>query len=220
MYDEDQNLKKALEKLDKVFEPFREKWAKPSLRLRTEVLPKLRENGQSELAEFLETRVLYSPPTEAVDEQTGLLRAHYEPGRFFATLLIQFLGFLAQLYKEMQMLTKANLEKEVNELINVISYEVTSPSFKKYTNISPCKRELVLKAISREPVKEAMQDLQKRYDRSTVYRDKKELVERKIIIEINGRLMLNPEKFPSICFFQMLKEFIKQNEEALASFGM
>lgn len=99
----------------------------------------------------------------------------------------------------------ADLAREFETIIDVVTYKRKSLNTGRiYTNVANCKLDIIKKVIAGESVK----DLCGKYARSTVWRYKKELLRGEIIVpEMNGALVLNPEKLPGLSSFRLIQGF-------------
>jgi len=113
------------------------------------------------------------------------------------------LALLKQFFKASESLQKVSLAEEIEAILNAITYSRFSPKKGKfYINVIACKRDIILTVISGESIS----DLTEKYDRTWVWRCKKELIASGILSEGNdGRLGFPSDKFPSIIFIQIIK---------------
>lgn len=105
-------------------------------------------------------------------------------------------------------LHNADLLKELETIFNVVTYKRKSLNTGRiYTNVAGCKLDIIKSVIAGKPVRDLYNGKKGKYARVTVWRYKKELLRSGIISEVNGALVLNPEKFPSFSLFRLIRDF-------------
>ncbi len=118
-----------------------------------------------------------------------------------------FLALLKQFFKASDRIQEVSLAEEMELILNAITYTRFSPKKgKSYINVVACKRDIILKVINGESIS----DLTVKYDRTWLWRCKKQLIADGILSEGNdGRLGFPSNKFPSILFIQILKNLCR-----------
>jgi len=119
--------------------------------------------------------------------------------------LVSLLLLLKRFFKAWDKVQTFNLSSEIKAILDAISFkQVSLKTGKEFLNIARCRQAIVLKILAGECVEDLYKN--KEFDRSTVYRAIRYLLETQTFKNDNGRLIPNPEKIPGIYFLLLAEE--------------
>ena len=120
-----------------------------------------------------------------------------------------FLAVFKQFFDSLEKVPKSDLGDEFEDLLEAITYERFSPRVRrKFINVAEIKKDIIVQVMNGKSIS----DLHEKYDRSNVCTYKSKLLNSGVIVRsIDGRISLNPKKYPNLYFNQLIKDLNSLN---------